>query len=542
MIQQFYQKKISPLLPAEPYRDWLKTALVFAGVLGLTYFLGYFVFRLPIREKFYEQGNLWATLSQGSWKYHTMLIGLAVFCVYLDLGKKIRTYTTFGVVGRSLLWVALLVQMYSVGLMDYNHYFDHWYLLERILLIGLGILCFFRPAYLPVFIVQLVLLTGQLKYPNIIGYDHVHKFIAVPILTIFWVYSVLSAFARPKHGWVLVVILVMSIPSLWYINAGLGKLQIDWEDQNSLYFLFAAATDAGWLSGWSFETKRWMGDLLIEWQGPLLWSTIAVEIILPLLLFYNRTTAAIASVSLAIFHLMVYLFSGILFWQWTLLELVFLYWVVFRPKQAAPMFSWRNRIVYIVALITVPLIVHIGKLAWYDCGFINLYHFYLVEEDGSRHELDATYFSPYDTGFAKNRFYYTTRFKTLAFTYGQCDAPDLLQTVYAYGRQRDTTDLSLFEQLRTEKGMDRFDEEKNTRFRKFLYDFIESKNSYDPQFISKFASPPHMQQGPDQRNFQVENLDRLEVVLQEKAVLPGLRYVPVRRDSFSVSFGRSKNE
>lgn len=528
---------LAPHLPAEPYRDWLKTAVVFVSTLVLVRFLLHYVLHLPTGEALYENGYLlWNSLAETSPRRLVLLTGLLVGCVYLDVGRKFRPLTAFGKIGRALLWMAILIQVYSVGLMDYNHYYDQWYWLDRTLLIALGGLAMVRPAYLPLFILQLSLLTGQLRHPDIIGYDHVHKFIVVPILGIFWTYGALSTVLRPRRGWVLPVIMVMSILSLWYINAGLGKIQIDWQDQNSLYFLFAAAVDTGWLGSWSMETKRALGNFLIEWQTPLLWSTIVVEILLPLLLFHNRWTAAVASVSLMLFHLAVYLFSGILFWQWSLLELVFLYWVVFRPQEAQAMFSWRNRVVYVVSLLTLPWLVHIGKLAWYDCGFTNRYHFYLVDEAGREQELDATYFSPYDTGFAKNRFYYTTPFKTLAFTYGQCDEPNLLQTAYAYGRQPDAADLTIFEQLRTERGMERFDAEKTARFRRFLTDFIGSKNRYDPELISHFASPPHMQQGLDQRNLTVENLSHLRVVMREKAILPGLRYVPLRQDSFFLSF------
>ncbi|WP_420457971.1 hypothetical protein [Neolewinella sp.] len=514
--------------------DYLRTlVLLLVSLLG-TFFMDQLLKGLPIYETFYEgvaAVNLAGRLN-GTRIVSYFLLGLG--CIVLDRWRGIGL-GELPAEARALLIMAVGLQMYTIGLLDYNHYYNNWMVADRLLLVGLGVLAIVRPLYLPIFLIDLVLLTGQLRQPDLIGYDHVHKYIFPHILALAWCFLVASRFVRIREPYYLLVPLMMAPLSLWYIMGGIGKLELDWPSQNSLYNLFAAALDAGWLAGWSQGTKLFLADFLVTFQQPMLWSTIVLEILLPPLLFVNRPTAIAVSLTLMIFHLFVYLFSGILFWQWSLLELVFIYFLVFRRQDVAPLFSWRSRGVYWLTLLLLPLAVHIGKLAWYDCGFINHYAFFLVNDRGEETELDATYFSPYDTGFAKNRFYFLTHEKTLANTYGQCDDVSLLGLLRDWSSRSAEDNQTLLDDFRNQAGMERYDEADAKEFLAFLTSFISNKNAYDPELISLLAVPPHMQQGPNQRNLHKAGLHHLKVVYREKVILPGLRYQTVAQDSFSLS-------
>ena len=185
-------------------------------------------------------------------------------------------------------------------------------------------------------------------------------------------------------------------------------------------------------------------------------------------------------------------------------------------------------------LLTIPWFTHIGKLSWFDCGYINLYTFHLVDDRGRKHVLDATYFSPFDTGFAKNRFYYTTDFPTIAFTYGQCEDVRLLDLVEAWPDRSAAANREVLDDYRTRAGMARYDAERNAAFVNFLRTFVRNKQAYDPYLISLLSTPPHMQQGAGQGNFTVPRAVGIHVDFTEKVVLPRLGYLPIRRDSFYV--------
>jgi len=512
-------------------QDWLLTGLVLLTIVFGTKILLGRVVVVPLEAAYYEGSPTWSMVTNFSWKRIVLLLGLFCFCLFLQWRERI-TISSLNKLAATLLVVAITIQAYGMGLLDYNHYFNNWWIADRAILLGLGVLAIFRPLFIPFFAIHLILMTGQHRFPAMIGLDHVHKYIAVPILLYFWTYLVVTRFVKVKQAGHLAILPVMALLSLWYINAGIGKIEIGWQEKNSLYYLFAAATDAGWLSEWPRAVKVWMGDQLLNYRDFLLWSTLVLEIVLPLLLFVNRTTALVASLSLFIFHLFVYLFSGILFWQWSLLEVTFIVFLVFRQKDLVGLFSWRNRVAYWSLLLAIPFTVHIGKLSWFDCGYINLYTFYLLDDSGKERKLDATYFSPYDTGFAKNRFFFTTEYATIANTYGQCNDPELLELIEGWGAYNADDNRRHIEEFRSRKGLARYDEKTATEFFSFLRTFINNKNAYDPKVISYLSVPPHMQQGEDHRNLQVPGLARLKITYEEKAILPGLEYYPVRRDSF----------
>ena len=517
-------------------RDWLLSACVLLATLVGVFETNRRLLALRLNEARYTGGTPLADIlgetSARRWAVYGVLLALIGGLEWAH--RRSGRARGPGGIGRWVFTAALLVQTYSVAAMDYNHFYDSWFATERIALVITSALCWWRPLFLPGYLLQLIVLTGQLKYPALIGYDHVHKFIAVPILLAYWVQTVLGCFVRVRRAGELYALFVMALLSLWYINAGIGKLEIGWERQNSLYNLFAAATDAGWLEDWSRTTKLYLAEFLTGLRAPLLYGTIVLEIALPLLLFTTRRLAIVTAVSLMAFHLFVYLFSGILFWQWSVLELTFLGYLFLRPDGARELFGWRNRLAYLGLLVTIPFFFHIGKLSWFDCGYVNLYTFYLLDEAGEAHELNATYFSPYDTGFAKNRFYFTTPYRTISNTYGQCNDGRLLEIVEGWARTGDTTGVRAVEAYRSTYGQARYDTLRAGAFYHFLTEFVSSKNAYDPQLVSHLSPPPHMQQGGDQGNFRVPALRALRIVYEEKVILPGLEFFPVRQDTVTL--------
>ncbi|WP_116106032.1 hypothetical protein [Lewinella sp. IMCC34191] len=101
-----------------------------------------------------------------------------------------------------------------------------------------------------------------------------------------------------------------------------------------------------------------------------------------------------------------------------------------------------------------------------------------------------------------------------------------------WNERDDPTNLRRVEAFRSTRGMERYDTARAATFEHFLETFIRNKNRYDPELISRFSVPPHMQQSADQRNLQIEDLAGLKIVYREKVVLPKLEYFTVARDSF----------
>lgn len=526
------RQSISDRFHLRSNRFWVDvglSVLLLAAVLLGEKFCHRFLFQLQIEQGYYVEGRAYGFLAEWSWKRFAFWGAVLIGCGVLQYVERIRL-SDFSALSRWLLIVIVLTQTYTLAGMDYNHFYNHWYAPERLGMVASAGLVLWRPVFLPVFIIHVIALTTQLRFPVFIGYDHVHKFIAVPLLSYAWLSIIAGRFIRARVAGQLFAVLVIGMLALWYIMAGVGKLELGWQNDNSLYYLFAAATDAGWLSSWPQEVKVGLAEFLVTFESPLLWATILVEVLLPITLFLHRKWAFVSIVMLLGFHLTVYLFSGILFWQWSLLELCFLVYLYRTRHQTEPVFTARIRVLYLVTLLAMPFFTHIGRLAWYDCGYINSYTFRLVGP-GGKQRLNATYFSPYDTGFAKNRFYFMSDFPVLASTYGQSRQVDLVGMVRDFEPGKEGA--AAVEQLRTTAEV-QYDRLRSEAFTEFLRTFVNNKNAYDPTWISHLAPPPHMQQGEDFGNLQYPEAETLEIIYEEKVVRPGLEYYPVRADTIII--------
>ncbi|MEM1326911.1 MAG: hypothetical protein AAGI23_13200 [Bacteroidota bacterium] len=436
-----------------------------------------------------------------------------------------------GRLARYLFLTVVLIQTYTIALMDYNHYYDTWFLVDRLSLIVLTGAVLYRPMLLPIYIFQLILLTGQLEYPHVIGYDHTHKSLVLPILICFWLFMVGNRLLNNRFDWQLYVIFLMSILGTWYFQAGIGKFNLNWFNDNNLYNLFAASFDAGWLSFLNKSTLIAVGDFLNEYHLLLQYGGIITELILPLLLLIDRRLTAVCLGFFIGFHVLVYILSGIFFWQWIVIEVIIGLILLKDRAYSQRFFTTTNLISYGFLLLLLPNFLNVIKLAWLDCGYINSYTFFLMQENGNQKRLDTSFFSPYDVGFAKNRFTYSLDEKFVSSTLGQCNDMAVLNIVNDWSKRNLAENMSLIEKYKTENGQYKYNENQTALFYHFLTEFTTNKLNYDPKWISVLDVPVHMQQGSNQQNLTLENVVEMRILYEEKVILPHLQFDVVRSDS-----------
>ena len=392
--------------------------------------------------------------------------------------------------------------------MDFNHYHGEWFLADRILLIVLAGYAVVNPYSLPLYLIQLVLLTNQLEVPDVVDYDRTHKSLILPILLSFWVFLVFKQWFTQRIRWTSFVLVMLSILSSWYLKAGIAKYQIDWPNSNNLYNMLAAAVDTGWLHTWNPEWLRQVGAFVDEYHVALQYGGLIVEILLPLLLLLHRRVALVCLAGFISFHVLVYALSGIFFWQWIVMELIIAGVLIIDSSYAARLFTRENLAIYWALLLINPLFIQVTKLAWLDCGYVNSYTFYLMNDRGDEQRLDSSFFAPYDVGFAKNRFYYLREEKHLARTLGQCYDPNLVTLVATWPTRAATQNRQRTDAYRNEHGMASYQAEKAEAFVHFLRTFAQNKLAYDPHWISRIDVPLHMEQGPNQQDFRMDGVQR----------------------------------
>ncbi|WKN41786.1 hypothetical protein [Tunicatimonas pelagia] len=488
------------------------------------------VLEIPIQESFYNGELLITNFFVFGWKRIIAILGLVAITGLLTYFHPVH-WKHVDPLPRYVILTLLLIQTYAITFLEYNHYHDKWFWADRILLAVLAIYTAFNPYALVIYLVELVLLVGQLEFPSVIGYDHTHKSLVMPLLISFWVFLVIHRLSGRRVKWPLYTLFIFSLLASWYLQAGIAKVKLNWQTDNNLYNMLAASVDAGWLHNLSEIALQSVATLVQENYLLLQYGGLAVELIFPLLLVINRRIAIFCFINFIIFHLMVYVVSGIFFWQWIIMETVIIAVLLYRPQSTAVLFTRPYWALFALLLILNPLFIHITPLAWLDCGFINSYTFYLRNDTGEKQRLDSSFFSPYDVGFAKNRFTYTNPDNVVAKTLGQCHDAQVVQLVEQWSENSEADNREKVRNYKAEFGMNNYNEQRAEKFRRFLTEFTQNKLRYDPQFISQVDVPIHMQQGKNQQNFSFDEANQLIIVYEEKVVRPDLKFFSLKTDS-----------
>jgi hypothetical protein len=99
-------------------------------------------------------------------------------------------------------------------------------------------------------------------------------------------------------------------------------------------------------------------------------------------------------------HIAIFVSSGIFFWKWVLLNLVFalvLEWVGFGKVP-----RWLLAL-GIVLVLSAPAFFSVTRLAWFDTREVNAAFIQAVRDDGTRVQLPSNFFLGYSVTFAQNR-------------------------------------------------------------------------------------------------------------------------------------------
>lgn len=223
---------------------------------------------------------------------------------------------------------------------DYNYFFDRWFLVDRVLLVFLA---YKNPYCILLFVMQSIVLSKQLSFPDCLIYSFTHKKILVDVLILAWIF-ILTHFFFKKLDWKYLIFLMLTMIGNWYLQAGIGKVKLNWLEANDLYNILIAASDYGWLQSYPSIVFHNLGEFLYTYNDFLQISTLIIEICLPFLILLSRNSAIFVLFSFVVFHLGVFVVSGIFFWTWMTLELVFIF-VLFRHAQFFQRILKRNNFI-----------------------------------------------------------------------------------------------------------------------------------------------------------------------------------------------------
>ena len=328
---------------------------------------------------------------------------------------------------RNLVWIVSLVMGVTFILSDYNYYYDHAFLLDRVVLVALLVLVRFHPGFLFPFVVLLMAFALQLHHPLPDGmWNWPDKRMPTHILFI-WVWFVyLRIVVRTDAR--LPLILAMLVAGSTYAHAGLSKLAIGpelttWLLENPTSNIFVSAYQQGnWLGQLSRGSVTGAAHFLRSVDVLTNGLTLFAELGAALILLDRRLARFFLSACIAM-HLGILASTGIFFWKWIIVDIAMIWYAGSLWRWGLPEMSTSK--LTAAALPTMTFLFALTRFAttgilfaWWDTGHVQFFTYEVETESGETYRLDPRYFVPYDIVFVQSRFYYTVPHKLLPGTYG----------------------------------------------------------------------------------------------------------------------------
>ena len=376
------------------------------------------------------------------------------------------------------LWAifALLV-VYKFGFNNYNFYYDQFFFLERILILALFILSLLKPAFIIPFTFLFLLTLSQYHYP-LGGYSITDIYPLINFFPLLISYLILkwAFFINELTFWRVFIVFHIS----YYLIPGIAKIEIspnlyEWIFYNDLSNLFNSSIEMGWLTELNKSTTDFISKQLNFLKVPLNLLTVVIEISGVYFLTKAKTFRLYLALT-SLFHLLIYLSSGIFFWKWIVINVAFilLSYSFERKKKFEKIFDLKPLYFVIFALIS-PLFLRPLSLAWYDSKLVEKYEIYLSNNYGKDILVTGNFFKPYDKIFSQNRFSYLLNNKSLVGTYGSLGSDKLF-----------FSDFNPVDFIKENLNTDKNDFNKYTLIEKNQFEYLEGFNNYDPHKKSEF--------------------------------------------------------
>ncbi|MCH6255165.1 hypothetical protein MLD52_01310 [Puniceicoccaceae bacterium K14] len=299
---------------------------------------------------------------------------------------------------------------------DYNFYLNSFQLIDRFTLLILVVAVWFRPVFVFPVVVQAIGIASQFMYP-IGGYSWAVQDQGLHLLIgFFGFYLVWCVF--PKIDGRVFLFFSLCLIAIHYFPSGMSKVQKGWILNDSIEYLIPNAFANGWFNGWSVDSINALTDWLSKFALPLKIATVVLECG-GVALLLNRKLGSLILVGWILFHASIYLLTGILFWQWMIIETLFL--VVFwrGPRLWIRQFFGVRTFIYGVLFVASSVVwLKPVALTWFDARATYQYRIMAETESGRVFQLPPEFFAPYDYVFTAGGFHYLSEEKALPIGWG----------------------------------------------------------------------------------------------------------------------------
>jgi hypothetical protein len=235
------------------------------------------------------------------------------------------------------------------------------------------------------------------------------------------------------------LLLVIQISHYWITalaKAWLGPRWYSWVTENRLHYLAASAYSWGWARFWPWQQWRKVVLAVQRYERPFQVFAFTLELGAPLALL-SRASAVGFGLGWAAFHVGVFLVSGLLFWEWILVDLLLSVLVLRLPEAVAHGALGGGRLLAGLAVMGLfPLRHKLWKpmpLGWFDTPFTQRIHWLAVGRSGQRYGVYNNLMSPHERLYGKVHGCFLVPLPVLTYQLGEVWKPALRDAIVAAG-------------------------------------------------------------------------------------------------------------
>jgi hypothetical protein len=201
--------------------------------------------RLP--ESSYHQPFIFVELGKQLGRKVLRLIAPAVLIIacYKSLWKDWSAFDDVKFVRPFIILIALMLA-WDFTAYNYNLYFNSGHYLDRMLLLVLVVLTYWRPVFVFPFLLLAISVIWQFYYPLEEFDPVVEHFLLTRLLTLFFAAFLLQGLTGRRSATDFIFVALTFIATSYW-RPGLGKIQMNWITHGHIYHLIFGSYAHGWL-------------------------------------------------------------------------------------------------------------------------------------------------------------------------------------------------------------------------------------------------------------------------------------------------------
>ncbi|MBS4168196.1 hypothetical protein [Parachlamydia sp. AcF125] len=214
----------------------------------------------------------------------------------------------------------------------------------------------------------------------------------------------------------------------------LGKHWYSWALDNRIHYLALSAYLWGWMRKQNAQTRMQWIQHIAPYDRLFQFAALFFECGW-LICGYSPILAQLWCIQGIFFHSLVFILSGIFFWQSICVHFIFLNVLYFLPLETSQaLFNGWNALIFAILLVFLlprHILWKAQKLAWWDSPFAGRIHWYVIGKSGKRYELYNNFLDPHERFFGRHTPFFLIPHLMFHGHLGEVNSPKLRDAIIA---------------------------------------------------------------------------------------------------------------